>query len=116
MALDNKKKETRSGLRSRGPLDTKSEDTHACSTHDGEEADEEEEKDSLQARKRVSREGGEEGLPPRASKKPYKRKVDCLDARPDSDEEVGAALHRTLRVKPPAQRYGFYSLVLTELF
>ena len=48
MASDNKKKETHEGLRSRGTPDTKFKDTHASSVHDGEEADEEEEKDSLQ--------------------------------------------------------------------
>ncbi|KAE8785282.1 e3 ubiquitin-protein ligase ari8 [Hordeum vulgare] len=35
VALDNKKKETRGGLHSRGPPDTKSEDTQASSTHKG---------------------------------------------------------------------------------
>ena len=60
MAPDNKKKETRGGLRSRGPTDTKSGDTHASSTHDGDDAEDEEEKDSLQAWKRKVPDGGEE--------------------------------------------------------
>ncbi|KAE8797466.1 wall-associated receptor kinase 3 [Hordeum vulgare] len=42
MAPDNKKKETRGGLRSMGPPDSKSGDTHASSTHEGEDADDEE--------------------------------------------------------------------------
>ncbi|KAE8788430.1 putative E3 ubiquitin-protein ligase ARI8 [Hordeum vulgare] len=47
MAPENKKKETREGLHLRGPLETKSGDTHASSTHEGEDAEDKEEKDSL---------------------------------------------------------------------
>ncbi|KAE8778531.1 putative E3 ubiquitin-protein ligase ARI8 [Hordeum vulgare] len=84
------KKETRGGLRLRCPPDNKSRDTHASCTREGEDAEDEEEKDSFQMRKREAPEGAEDGLPPRALKRPCKSKVALLAADLDSDDELRA--------------------------
>jgi hypothetical protein len=60
------KREAREGLHPRGPLDTKSGETQAPSTHDEEKGEDGEESDSSRTRKRVASDDAEEDQPPPA--------------------------------------------------
>ncbi|KAE8795693.1 putative E3 ubiquitin-protein ligase ARI8 [Hordeum vulgare] len=60
------KKETREGLHSRGPPDAKSKDASVSSTREVEEAEQDEDMDSSQSKKRVPQEADKEALPPTA--------------------------------------------------
>lgn len=98
--------ETRDDLRSRGSPDTKSGETHAPSTHEGEEDEDGEESDSSHARKRAASDDIEEVQPP-APKRKCRAKLVLSDIS-DSDKESIASEEvpqRNPRVKPLAQRY-----------
>ena len=102
-----KKREAREGLRSRGPLDTRSGDTHAPSAQEEEkeEGEEGEESDSSRTKKRaVSEDAEEEPLRP-SPKRPCRAKValsDNCSASAEDSEAFKEVPRRTPRVKPLA--------------
>ena len=109
---NNKKKkksevrETREGLCSRAHLDTKSKETQAPSTPEGEQ--DEEESNSSHTRKRAPSENTEEDQPPHALKEWCGPKLVLLDGNSDFDKESAVSEEvpkRNPRAKPPAKRY-----------
>nr|XP_020187724.1 uncharacterized protein DDB_G0286299-like [Aegilops tauschii subsp. strangulata] len=88
----NPKREAREGLRPRVLLDTKSGDTHAPSTHEGEqeEEEEEEESDSSRTKKRAASAEAEGNHPSLAPKKRSRGKLVLPDDSSDSDESAAS--------------------------
>ena len=68
-------REDREGLRPRGPPDTKSGDTHAPFSQEGEQEEDREESDTSRTSKRATSDDAEEGLPPPAPKKQRRAKL-----------------------------------------
>jgi hypothetical protein len=103
-------KEAREGLRYRGPPDTRSEDTHAPSTLEGEKEHEEEgeESESSRTRKKAASKDAEKDQPPPAQKRQCRAKVALSgdnSASVEDSEAFEEVPRRTRRVKPQAQRY-----------
>ena len=80
------KKEAREGLHQSGLPDSKSEETHASSTHEEEHKDEGECGSPL-TRKRAASADAAEDLPPLAPKRTCRTKAVLVDDNSDSDKE-----------------------------
>ena len=102
-----KKKKAREGLRIKDQPDTVSEETHASSSHEEEQEDGGEGVFPLARKRAASSDAAEDAAPP-ALKRVRRARLILPDDSSDSDaesEEFEKVPQRSLRVKPPAQRY-----------
>ena len=104
-----KKKKAREGLRIKDQPDAASKETHASSSHEEEREDGGEGVSPLPMKRAASSDAAEDAAPPALKRAHWARLIlpnDSSDSDTES-EEFERVPRKSLRVKPPAQRYKF---------